>query len=79
MTFRGRVQNGVIVMEAPVLLPEGTVVRFEPVVEAQQAAPPQDDPPAWAGVFREVMGKAEGLLSDLARNHDHYLHNAPKR
>lgn len=27
----------------------------------------------------EVAGTAEGLPSDMARNHDHYLHGAPRR
>ena len=27
----------------------------------------------------EVAGTAEGLPSDMARNHDHYLHGTPRR
>jgi hypothetical protein len=27
----------------------------------------------------QYAGKAKGLPSDLARNHDHYLHGTPKK
>jgi hypothetical protein len=27
----------------------------------------------------DVAGTAEGLPRDMARNHDHYLHGAPRR
>jgi hypothetical protein len=34
---------------------------------------------SWGEALLEVAGSAQGLPSDLARNHDHYLHGAPKR
>lgn len=34
---------------------------------------------SWGNALLEVAGTAEGLPADLARNHDHYLHGAPKR
>ena len=34
--------------------------------------------PVW-DVLGKWAGKAEGLPSDLAENHDHYLHGAPKK
>jgi hypothetical protein len=79
MTYRGRVKNGVIVPEAGVRLPEGMDVRIEPVSESETRA--TEGP--------EVQQLREGLLlfsgvvtegpSDLARNHDHYLHGTPRR
>lgn len=33
----------------------------------------------WSVALEELAGTAEGLPADLAHNHDHYLHNAPKR
>ena len=72
MTYRGRVKNGVIVLDAPVALPEGTEVEVLPTGEDLSE-------PTWAEVFKDVIGKAEGLPPDMARNHDHYLHGAPKR
>ena len=79
MTYRGRVENGVVVLEPGAHLREGTDVRVEPVPETQSAA-------EGSGKVRQLR---EGLLgfsgiikdgpSDLARNHDHYLHGMPRR
>lgn len=33
----------------------------------------------WGDALLEVAGTAEGLPSDFAHNHDHYLHGAPRR
>ena len=33
----------------------------------------------WGGALLEIAGTAEGLPSDFAHNHDHYLHGAPRR
>ncbi len=68
MEYEGTVKNGVVVLENGDKLPEGTRVKVQPVGEL----------PTWGEVFKDVIGKAEGLPSDLARNHDHYLHGHPK-
>lgn len=36
-------------------------------------------PPLWGQALLEVAGTAEGLPTDFAENHDHYLHGTPKR
>ena len=72
MTYRGRVKNGVIVLNTPGALPEGAEVDVSP-------APADDDGPTWAEVFKDVIGKAEGLPADSSINHDHYLYGAPKQ
>ncbi len=69
MEYRGKVINGVVVLDNGDTLPEGATVKVQTVTE----------PPTWAEVLKDVTGKAEGLPSDLAKNHDHYLHGAPKR
>jgi hypothetical protein len=78
MTYRGRVKNGVVVLEAGVRLQEGMDVRVEPV-EAEKAA----ESPAQTQQLREGLLSFSGVVkdgpSDLARNHDHYLHGTPKR
>lgn len=33
----------------------------------------------WGDSLLEIAGTAEGLPSDFAHNHDHYLHGAPRR
>jgi hypothetical protein len=72
MTYKGRVKGEVVVLEGPVFPPEGTIVRVEEV------SPTADHPP-WTEVFKDLIGAAEGLPEDLAENHDHYIHGAPKK
>lgn len=79
MTYRGRVRNGVVVLEPGVRLREGMDVRVEPVEEMQEAAPGSQE----ARQLREGLLSFSGAIkegpSDLARNHDHYLHGTPRR
>jgi hypothetical protein len=79
MTYRGRVKNGVVVLESGVRLREGMDVRVEPVEETESAAAGSQD----ACQLREGLLAFSGLIkegpSDLARNHDHYLHGTPRR
>ena len=72
MTYRGRVKNGVIVLEPPASLPEGAEVE---VVPAAEAAPV----PTLAERYRDFIGSIDGLPSDLAENHDHYIHGTAFR
>lgn len=66
--YRGRVQNGVVVLEGGVALPEGAAVTVE--TEKESAA---DD-----AVYRlhELAGPTG--VPDLARNIDHYLYGHPR-
>lgn len=73
MTFRGKIKNGAVVLDQPVPLPDGAEVEITPTADAEPL------PPTWAEVFKDFIGKAEGLPSDSSINHDHYLHGAPKR
>lgn len=70
MTYRGRVRNSVIVLTPPAALPEGAEVEVFPTASSG---------PTWAEVLEDIIGKAEGLPPDMARNHDHYIHGAPKQ
>ena len=70
MTYRGHVENGVVVLEQPGVLADGTQVRVEP------EAPPKAR--TLSERLRGVIGIAKGLPPDLAENHDHYLHGGPK-
>ena len=71
MTYRGRVQNGVIVLNNQSKLAEGTEVEIQ-LIE-------HNDVPTIAERFANFIGKAEGLPEDFAENHDHYIHGAPKK
>lgn len=77
MTYRGTVRGGVIVLPADVALPEGAAV--EVVVPDDTPTP---TPTIWsklADLGRWAETQPTDLPSDLAENHDHYLHGLPKR
>jgi hypothetical protein len=71
MAYRGRVQGGVVVLEIPNGLTEGTEVEVEPVRKSE--------PVSWAEVLKDVIGKADGLPTDSSKNHDHYLYGTEKK
>lgn len=78
MVYRGRVEKGVVVLEGNPPLPDGTPVRVEAVVQSAEEAV-SATAPTWGEVLRDFVGQVEGLPSDWAKNHDHYIHGAPKR
>jgi hypothetical protein len=79
MTYRGRVQNGVVVLEAGARLREGMDVRVEPVPETEAAGEGSQHVSQLREGLLGFSGIVKGGPSDLARNHDHYLHGAPRR
>jgi hypothetical protein len=81
MTYKGRVQNGVILVEDGVHLPEGAQVQVE-LADAKESQEKHGEPTIWEklaelGAWAETQ--PTDLPADLAANHDHYLHGAPKR
>ena len=87
MDILGKVSGGVVILEDAKVLPDGTVVRVEPVGAAEPAGAAEpseageergDSPTIWEEL-RKLAGTAKGLPSDLARNHDHYLYGLPKK
>jgi hypothetical protein len=79
MVYRGHVRGGVVVLESPDVLPEGTEVRVEAVI-AESDQPLLDETGQTLGEkLMKYAGKAIGLPEDAALNHDHYLYGAPKR
>ncbi len=93
LTFQGIVQNGVIVIGGGTVLPEGTRVSVELVQptpidahgeasETGKACEPLEEETIWQKLNRVAEKHANrptNLPSDLAENHDHYLHGTPKR
>ncbi len=67
MTCRGTVKNGKVELEPGSPLPEGVVVRVEPI---ELRTDPAD------GLGDEA---ARGGITDLASQHDHYLRSAEGR
>lgn len=69
MTVHGTIANGVVVLDQQVKLPEGT--RVQVLIE-------EPNKPTMASLL-ELAGTVDDLPPDMARNHDHYLHGAPKK
>jgi hypothetical protein len=82
MELRGHVEKGVIVLDDAAKLPDGTEVTIAPIKSRRKTVKKKtrksSKPTVWE-VMRKFAGQAKGLPSDLARNHDHYLHGHPKK
>ena len=79
MTFIGKVSNGTVVLPPDAHLPDGAEVEVRPVETAEGKA-------ALAGAVADLTDElvrlaqqTRDLPSDLAAQHDHYLHGQPKR
>lgn len=74
MQLEGHVQNGAIILNHPVPLPEGARVRIEilPVTTTGDEGTLYDS-------LQHLIGKAKGLPPDASVNHDHYLYGVPKK
>lgn len=77
MTHHASVKKGALVLDQPLDLPEGTRVE----VEVRPApSPAETEPvPTLLEQMSDLVGRAEGLPSDLARNHDHYLYGRERK
>lgn len=69
MTYRGHIKNGVVVLDEPAQLPEGSEVVVQAV---EPAATPEE-------IFGQVIGKATGLPADGSTQHDHYIYGTSHR
>ena len=72
MSFKGTVQNGVVVLPPEAQLPDGTTV--EVIAEDWR---PEDDP--FVAAVLKVSKPRPHWPKDYARNLDHYLYGVPKR
>ncbi len=70
MAYRGHIENGFVVFDESVSLPEGAKVSVEPVTEPRLTL---------AERFKDVIGCISDLPADMAENHDHYIHGTPRR
>lgn len=82
MTYRGKVERGVVVLEEGARLAEGTEVTVVAAQAGVAEAARGPEVSVWAKMV-ELARWAESqpcsLPEDLAENHDHYLHGLPKR
>ncbi|HWB08261.1 MAG TPA: hypothetical protein VG826_03515 [Pirellulales bacterium] len=72
--LHGTVQNGVIVIDDRIPLPEGTRVTI--VVEAKNE---QEENVTLRDRLLKLAGTVDDLPPDMARNHDRYIHGNPER
>jgi hypothetical protein len=79
MVYRGRVKNGVIVLERSARLEEGAEVSVRPLRRTTRPRARKKAPPTLYERLKSVAGKAKGLPQDASINVDHYLYEAPKR
>jgi hypothetical protein len=78
MVYRGRVKNGVVVLEPAVRLAEGAEVSVRPLRRAVRASGRKKKAPTVYERLKSVAGKATGLPPDASINHDHYLYGLPR-
>jgi hypothetical protein len=83
MTYRGRVQNGVVVPEAGAVLPEGAEVRIDvqSSVDAGDAAIVDSNgstPNSMVERYRNVIGVLNNLPMDASERVDDFLYGTPE-
>ena len=77
MTLHGHIQNGAIVLDEQIPLPEGAAVQVQ-IITSQPVAGPETEIPTLAERLKDFIGILE-LPEDAAENHDHYLYGTPKK
>ena len=75
---RGRVKNGVVVLEGWGALREGMEVVVEPLSSNARKGRTAKQPTV-SRALANLAGKAKGLPRDAAKNLDHYLYGHAKR
>ena len=72
----GRVVNGIVVLDQPGKLEEGTEVRVRPVHRTSER---EGDEDSLSEMLLSFAGTVVDLPEDMALNHDHYLYGVPKK
>lgn len=80
MTLHGHVENGAIIFDPPISLPEGAAVE----VQVVSVAPAQEvstiaEASSLLERMKDFVGTFEGLPPDASVNLDRYLYGAAKR
>ena len=78
MTYRGRVKNGVVVLEGPGKPPEGAEMSMRVLKpQSKKTRKPKKkkkDGLTFYDRFKEFIGIRADLPPDFSVNHDHYLY-----
>ena len=79
MTLHGHIENGTIVFEPPLALPDGAEVEVKVIsVISDPIAASSAETPSLLERMKDFVGTFEGLPPDASVNLDHYLYGAPK-
>ena len=88
MAYRGRMRNGVVVLDQPAAIPDGSPVSvraLKPKAGRAARGKPKGKPVRRAKgaetlleSLKPFIGMAQGLPADFSVNHDHYLYGTPK-
>ncbi len=78
MSLLGQVKNGRIELNPATALPEGAFVRVE-LIDGNQAPLVDADGRTLGEKLITYAGAIQDAPTDLARQHDHYLHGTPKK
>jgi hypothetical protein len=77
MVYQGTVQHGVVVLNGG-SLPDGTVVRVEPIADREAKDAGANEKNELDPAFRMSELAVDAGVDDLATNADHYLYGHPK-
>jgi hypothetical protein len=80
MVYRGKVHNGVVLLDGSHELEEGQPVSVRPLRRRAPAPSKEEEAiPSLYERLKPIIGIAKGLPPDLSSQHDHYLYGTPKR
>ena len=79
MTYQGHFQNGVIVLDEPVNLPDGAKVRVELITDGAAGRKTGVGEETQFEHYESIIGAIDDLPEDFAGEHDHYIHGTPKK
>ena len=71
MSITATFESGKVVLPPGISWPEGTALRIDEIKK--------DEPKTLRELLKDFEGIASGLPSDMALNHDHYIHGSPKK
>ena len=78
MTYRGRIENGQVVIDEQVNLPNGTAVTVS-VAPDSVLDDEESNGPTLLDTLKDFVGTAKNLPPDASINVDHYLYGHPKK
>jgi hypothetical protein len=78
MTHRGQMRKGMVVMDDPGAIPDGTMVSVRPLKGGARPEKKRRSVSLYERL-KPFIGIADDLPADISINHDHYLYGTPKR